>query len=1058
MLQSNQKISLQIPSQLPAFIRDNPDYANFVTFLQAYYEWMEQEGNLTDTTKNLLNYKDIDGVYAANVAANGTNSTVNQFIDYFTNDFLPYFPTDILADKSKVTKIAKQLYQTKGTPASYHFLFRVLYNTEVDFFYTEDAVLKASSGSWYVARSLNLATQDPNFLSIANLRIFGETTKSIATIEASTFDGVKTEVFISDIERLFQSGEYVRVVDANNQDVYFLNGQVVPSTTYGAETLRAQVIGQLNQVNIDPNNRGLSYRPGDPIVFSGGLSSNTGHGASATVGTTTTGSVQRITVENGGYGYTNYPNTVIQFSNLNPGAAAPVAIVGSLNPNGVANVSLIPTDIISIKQYHCIGNFAGSSGANTENINTGIWTQQKYQFANNLSANANTTLANAFSFIGFSTYPIGSVLVENGGGGMSTVPTVSAVSEYTAEDGFTGILSNLGILAPIQITNGGTGYTTNDTIVFYGGSGYGAHANVTQVAANGMIESINYVYSSYESLPHHHPLGGMGYGSSLPSVWVNHPATGTIVASNTSNSVTGTSTTFETQLNVGSLLVTTNNIVLGTVQSIISNTSLTLTSNSAHNIVSNNYMLATASLYVPGILGSGAVMTPIVNRVGSITTININDPGTDYVADPKVSLKVQDIAVSGISVLNLPAAGDIVYQGTSLANSSYIASVASVNQLQAYANSQQTIWNIRVYNYNNLPSYNLPLIVETPGGVGQPTYVPKNITLTLNNTYPSINVQSRYDSTGVITYGDGTAKATASFLNGLAISQGQYLDSSGQLSSYDVLQSTEYNNYTYEITLEKEIAKYRNTLLELLHPAGMQVIGRFAMKGNAAFKHTGTGLLDTAHTLGYYTGETGSYVTMTSSPSSPSSNIVYFNALAGANLQNIVTPGDSLLITTSGGFQIYATANTVFDGSSNTVTLMEQPWLTFANVAYISANANSSIINILGVTGSYDIVNNGNYSNTAYPMKDVVYPGDLITIGSNTFQFLVTGVNAVQGLLYLGSNVASNISNSLITVTRTINTNNVQIFGAVGEVYFPEITDEHGNIITTESGNIILLG
>ena len=56
MIDSSQKTSLLIPSQLPGFIRDDPAYENFVLFLQAYYEWMEQNNNVTDRSKNLLNY------------------------------------------------------------------------------------------------------------------------------------------------------------------------------------------------------------------------------------------------------------------------------------------------------------------------------------------------------------------------------------------------------------------------------------------------------------------------------------------------------------------------------------------------------------------------------------------------------------------------------------------------------------------------------------------------------------------------------------------------------------------------------------------------------------------------------------------------------------------------------------------------------------------------------------------------------------------------------------------------------------------------------------------
>ena len=104
MIQSQQKTSLLVPYQLPKFISEDPNYANFSLFIQAYYEWMEEQGNTLDFTKNLINYMDVD-------------TTTDEFLNYFVNDFMSYFPQEILADKTKVIKIAKQLYQTKGTPA-----------------------------------------------------------------------------------------------------------------------------------------------------------------------------------------------------------------------------------------------------------------------------------------------------------------------------------------------------------------------------------------------------------------------------------------------------------------------------------------------------------------------------------------------------------------------------------------------------------------------------------------------------------------------------------------------------------------------------------------------------------------------------------------------------------------------------------------------------------------------------------------------------------------------------------------------------------------------------
>jgi len=535
MIPNNNKTSLLIPSQLPEFIRADPSYQNFTLFLQAYYEWMEQSGNVTDVSKNLTNYWDID-------------NTTDQFLDYLYNDFLPYFPKEILADKQKVTKIAKELYKTKGTPASYQFLFRVLYNSDVDFFYTKDAVLRASAGKWYVARSLKLASNNINFLNTNNLRLFGETTKSIATIENSVLAGTKIEVFISNIQRLFQSGEFIRVVDSNNQDVLF-----------GGQPLRAKIVGQISQIKIDPSNRGNYYQPGDPVIVYNGLNSANGLGASAKVGTTTAGAIQRITVNSGGFGYALINANTKTTINITNGGGA-LAVPGGFNPaaNSTANVAFIPRDYISLKRFHYIGNIATSSGANTYNPATGLWTQQKYQFANNLTANANTSLANAFTFLAFSTYPISSVIVQNGGGGISTPPSITASSLYESDvDEAYGDLKNLGILAPIQIVAGGKGYVANDVINFIGGTGNGARANVLTVNATGSITSVGYVYKKGE-YPNRYPLGGMGYTSiSLPTL----------------------------------------------------------------TVTSSNVQASNASLYVSGILGDGATFSAITDRVGTITKL-----------------------------------------------------------------------------------------------------------------------------------------------------------------------------------------------------------------------------------------------------------------------------------------------------------------------------------------------------------------------------------------------------------------------------------------------------
>jgi hypothetical protein len=1006
MISSIQKTSIFVPSQLPEWIRDDPDnYGNFVAFLQAYYQWMEENGNVLDFTKNIPNYQDID-------------LTTEQFLSYFVNDFLPYFPQETVVDQRRLVKFAKELYKSKGTPESFKFLFKVLYNSDFEYYYTKDLVLKASDGIWYVPKSLKLATSDENFLNINNFRIYGETTKSIATIENSVVSKNKIEVFISNIELLFQSGEYVHVVDGYNQNVYAYGNTIIsqynPKTNYLVGTyvvyknnfymaatnsvgitptdenywilvdipayiLRSKIVGQISQININPNARGLLYQPGDPVVVYGGIENElTGIGATAEVSQITTGSIQRIDVVNGGWGYRSDLNTTINITNA-PGA---IAIYGTSDANTyyTANATLIPQNAIPWNSSIVLGNT--SNPVTYTNL-----------FANATYANTKTTFLQAFTFQNFLTYPISSVYVENGGGGIQSIPTIDAEStfqDYITDNIYT--LGSLGILAPIQIANSGIGYVVGDNIQFISTVGFGANAVVTQTNSSGGIANVAYRTTG------NYPLGGMGYDiNNLPSL----------------------------------------------------------------NVVSSNTQASGAQLFVPGILGKGATFSPVVDRAGSVTTINILDAGEDYISTPNVSLRVQDIVVTNTFIINLPEKEDTIYQGANINTASYIATVNSISLMLPNENPSLSVYNLRVFNYTTTPNPNLPLKI-----------LGKNITPIMANTtmpgYDHISsyidnsgnyYRRSYNQNGIITYGDGNALATSKFLNGLVIGQGQYLNSQGQPSSFSVLQNEYYNNYTYQITVEKEIAKYRDVLLGLLHPAGMNLIGRFALETENNYNTNSQDALFSGLPLTDYIPGYGASVWMSTDFINKSTNIVNFN-IDGANLANIITNTSNTIIeiTPTTGPNIRCEVNNI-NYSTNTVILQNNTWLTFANVAYVQANSGSSVINIMTLTGAYDIINNGNYSNTSYPLYDIVYAGDTLQITGNNTIFTVTNVNPVVGTISVTPNLPA-ISNSLIAIRRTFGpTSCVRIFGPVGTQYIPEITTEDGiTSITTEDGNTLILG
>ena len=968
MIPNPQKTSLLVPFQLPQFVRENPEYSNFQVFLQAYYEWLE----LANTANSAITGATITGQGAGFGSSNilqyaDIDSTIDGFIDYYVNVFLPYFPKESLVNQQKAVKFAKQLYQSKGTPASYQFLFRILYNSDFEYYKTSDTVLRASAGTWYVTKSLKLATSDLRFLKTKNLRIFGETSKSIATIENPILVGNKIEIFISNIERLFESGETIRIVDNNNQDV-LINGT----------PLISKVVGQVSQINLKTNdkgvplNRGTLYQVGDPVIVYGGLNPDIQIpvGAVAEIGSVTSGAITGINTIKGGFGYSLYPNTKLTITNA-PGANA---IVYSVDPNvnTQADVIMFPTDSI-------YGKLAVVINANN------------YNFVNSAWSNANTSIGNTLNFISFATFPISSVAVINGGGGISTIPQVTAHSTQKTDINGDAFLDKLGILAPIQIINAGRGYRANDIIRITGGNGYGARANIT-VNSAGSITGVRYVYQSNTARPQNYPLGGMGYNNEfLPSV----------------------------------------------------------------TVISSNTQAANASLLVPGILGAGASFSVATQKIGSITTINLTNNGEDYVSSPNVSLSVQDILVSNADILLLPAMGDFIYQGNSPVNTSYFGLVDSVRLLNGDINTFNSLYNIRVFNYNSQPNPRLPLVIKD-----------KNINLSMANTAATASQyyigSPVYNGFGIKNYGDGAALAQASFLNGLVFGQGQYLDTTGQPSSFDVLESDIYNEFTYQITVEKEIEKYRNVILNLLHPAGTKLRGRYALRSNTNIVVDSVNAMYKSTHLQNYTGNLNSKANIVANFTNYSNNKVLLSNTSGANIATFIftnvigTPNSVFVMTTPHGPNVRSEVIGV-DYANNIVTLKDSVFLTYSNVAYVTANANTNIINIKSITNSYNVINNGLYSNTAYPLKDIVFAGDLIRISTNTYT--VSSVDYQNGIVYTTANVTSNIANSFVSVNRTLEASgkSVRIIGPIGLEYIPELSTEDGLSITTENGSIIIL-
>jgi len=803
------KTSLVIPDQLPRHIAENPQYATFVAFIEAYYEFLAEEKNVEDRTKNLLNYKDID-------------YTLDEFEQYFFNEFLPYFPEESLTDKRELVKLSHELYQRKSTPASFKFLFRALYNAYTETINTKDYVLIPSNGKWNNYKSVRINSTNPKFLEIKNYKLIGETSKAIAKIENSQNYQNKIEIFITDILREFQSGEYVRVVSDALTDVYF-----------EGEILRAKVIGELAQLDINPNFRGLNYKPGNPVTILGGINPdvNVIRPAIAEVNEVTTGNLIDIKVINGSYGFRTYPDTLIDISG--GGGVGATAQVTGVNTDILTPVVLLIVDQIAPYENVVLTDVVNDHiyltdqdenilefGSSMLDLFPVDFVPQYYNFPANPYATIDTKLIDAFTFANFDAYALSEISLITKGSNYKEVPDISAKSTFTVYEK-TYDLKEYGILAPIRIIFGGYNYSVGDEIIFSGGSGAGAYANVVSVSANGTIENVDF-YIDEENI---FTLGGIGYSNiALPDVFVESENNKIIelVASDWSE-IDSNVIYFENTANVKSgMFITGHGIPSQPVYNYFQSNTRVTTVYSDRLVLSNPLtevvypgdiftVDGTALLKIDTILGDGEVLGANYDTIGAIKNFNILFNGEDYVSSPEISLRIMDVAVTNVNELLLPETSELIYQGTDV---DYPNFIANIEKLEILVDPKiNNSFYLRLYNYNGSIDINQPLYID------RDAKNTKTLSFTIRN---SLNEQGF--SSGLKIYGNGKAKANGQFINGTIKLKGKYLNNDGFLSDSNYLQSEIYNPYSYFLIAQKAFAASKQMVFDLLNPSGKKLV------------------------------------------------------------------------------------------------------------------------------------------------------------------------------------------------------------------------------------------
>ena len=205
MRQIEDKLSLFVKDQFPAFYNEEGEM--FQIFLEAYYEYLEQDKKTLDYSRNLLEYIDID-------------KTTDEFLEHYKTTFLSQLPGLVKADDRLTIKNIMDFYRAKGTPRAVQLLFRLLFDESITVNYPSEDVLKPSTSDFKLPRYIEVYASDiDKLIALEGLEVVGATSGAKAFVES-----ISTKIL---------NKVKVHVLSLSNLRGNFLRGEIIAKSSDG---------------------------------------------------------------------------------------------------------------------------------------------------------------------------------------------------------------------------------------------------------------------------------------------------------------------------------------------------------------------------------------------------------------------------------------------------------------------------------------------------------------------------------------------------------------------------------------------------------------------------------------------------------------------------------------------------------------------------------------------------------------------------------------------------------------------------------------------------------
>ena len=840
-------ISPFIESQFPLFYQEEGPI--FIDFMKAYYEWMESSGNIINVSRSLLEYDDID-------------QTMETFLKYFKNKYINSLPENILGDKRLLIKHILDLYRSKGADASYKLLFRMIFNEDIDIYVPGQYIFKLSDNDWTVPRYIEVS-DNPYLQNLIGKKIYSSSTVSTALVENYYTKQVNGKIvnvlLLSNLIGNFKYGEQIYCED-------------IPEITFDNAPI---IFGSLSSVSIV--NGGLGYEIGDLLNVEGG-----GTEGLARV-TSTRDRNGEVTFEliDGGFGFSldavvSIDGKAVSISNItntNP------VIVTTSEDNGLSSGNSLRIDFVE---------------GMIEINNTGYNYYANVVNSTSFEVYTNPALTTSLNGTAYTPYLAGGYVFINTGGQNASFEIGSIVNKEivylntdTIDDYYNADLETstagyaLSVISAINVTANSIGFSnTNDTINVSSGNYrwhvgdllyYGVPTNNTAIAS---LTGNSYYYVSFSNNTHvalSTTLGGANVN--ITDTRVNSPGEvhtlggvhGTFTAGNQVKMDNITIREIDCSvLNVSNLNIgeTLSNSSLG-----IANVTVLLSDDSY--VIAKGSDITNANL-VPGVILIGSVSSTEIEVLNLYPTQIVN--------------ATANVVASNSTVIQVNGQDGYFFQGETIFNQNSVSNavITSVKRNDNWNFPAVTVPDID--NFDSIIGNSLTFVEKEVGTIASLTNINPGTGYALDPfvtiVEPLIYEQKINDGNGGYKGFDAVVSATAGFAQGIVTSvkivdsgvgyerdkivnlksannaysvtgrsvvnftglgKGYWKNKKSFISDEMYLQDSDYyQNYSYEIVVNKMKNVYENYVKDLVHPVGMKMFGKFAIKSE--LDNTDTGL------------------------------------------------------------------------------------------------------------------------------------------------------------------------------------------------------------------------